>query len=159
VVTTVIVVMGAMALMTQLIGIHTVLGAFVAGVLVGESPILVRHIDAQLRGIVAALFMPIFFGVAGLSADLSGLRGPSMLLLTLCLVLIASVGKFTGAFVGGQIAGLTMKEALALGCAMNARGSTEVIVATIGVATGILSQNLFTMILVMAITTTIAMPP
>src|SRR6516165_9609005 len=61
VVTAILIVMGAMALITHLIGVHTVLGAFVAGILVGESPILTRHIDEQLRGLVVALFMPVFF--------------------------------------------------------------------------------------------------
>jgi hypothetical protein len=76
VVTAILIVMGIMALTTHLIGIHTVLGAFVAGILVGESPILTRHVDAQLRGLVVALFMPIFFSLAGLNADLSLLRQP-----------------------------------------------------------------------------------
>ena len=71
VVTAILVIMGTMALTTHLIGVHTVLGAFVAGILVGESPILTRHIDEQLRGLVVALFMPIFFSLAGLHADLT----------------------------------------------------------------------------------------
>ena len=50
---------------------HTVLGAFVAGILVGQSPILTRHIDEQLRGLIVALFMPVFFGLAGLSANIA----------------------------------------------------------------------------------------
>ena len=53
--------MCAMALTTQLLGVNTVLGAFVAGILIGESPILTRHIDEQLRGLIVALFMPVFF--------------------------------------------------------------------------------------------------
>ena len=71
VVTAILIIMGTMALATHLIGVHTVLGAFVAGILVGESPILTRHIDEQLRGLVVALFMPIFFSLAGLHADLT----------------------------------------------------------------------------------------
>jgi len=66
VVTTILVVTGAMALLTDAIGLHTVLGAFVAGILVGQSPILTRHIDEQLRGLIVGLFMPVFFGLAGL---------------------------------------------------------------------------------------------
>jgi Kef-type K+ transport system membrane component KefB/nucleotide-binding universal stress UspA family protein len=159
VITMILAIMGAMALTTHLIGVHTVLGAFVSGVLVGESPILSRHIDEQLRGLILAFFMPVFFGMAGLSADLTVLRDPSLLLMTVALVLIASLGKFAGAFVGGKVGGLTGSESLALGCAMNARGSTEVIVATIGLSMGALSQNLFSMIVAMAVTTTMAMPP
>jgi nucleotide-binding universal stress UspA family protein len=159
VITTILVIMGLMALTTHFIGVHTVLGAFVAGVLVGESPILSKHIDEQLRGMILAFFMPVFFGVAGLSADLTVLKDPDLALMALGLIAIASIGKFGGAFIGGAIGGLTRREALALGCGMNARGSTEVIVATIGLSMGALSQNLFTMIVAMAVVTTMAMPP
>jgi K+:H+ antiporter len=159
VITTILVIMGVMALTTHFIGVHTVLGAFVAGVLVGESPILSKHADEQLRGLILAFFMPVFFGIAGLSADLSILKDPSLALMALGLIAVASFGKFAGAFIGGEIGGLTRREAFALACGMNARGSTEVIVATIGLSIGALSQNLFTMIVAMAVATTMAMPP
>jgi Kef-type K+ transport system membrane component KefB/nucleotide-binding universal stress UspA family protein len=158
VITTILVIMAAMALTTQLIGVNTVLGAFVAGILIGESPILTRHIDEQLRGIIVALFMPVFFGLSGLSADLTVLKDPGLALLAVGLILIASVGKFTGAFVGGKLGGLSGAESLALGCGMNARGSTEVIVASIGLSMGVLNKNLFTLIVTMAVVTTMAMP-
>ena len=106
VVAAILVVMGSMALITHLIGVQTVLGAFVAGILVGQSPILTKEIDAQLRGITAGLFMPVFFGTAGLHADLTILRDPHLLLLTGAIVLIASVGKTAGAFTGGWFGGL-----------------------------------------------------
>jgi Kef-type K+ transport system membrane component KefB/nucleotide-binding universal stress UspA family protein len=160
VITAILVIMGLMALTTHMIGVHAVLGAFVAGILVGESPILTRHIDEQLRGLIIAFFMPVFFGTAGLSADLTiVLKDPQLLLLTLGLIAIATIGKFGGAFLGSELGGLTRREALALATGMNARGSTEVIVATIGLSMGALSQDLFTMIVTMAIVTTLAMPP
>jgi Kef-type K+ transport system membrane component KefB/nucleotide-binding universal stress UspA family protein len=159
VITTILVVMGIMALITDAIGVHTVLGAFVAGILVGQSPILTRHIDEQLRGLITALFMPVFFGMAGLNADLRVLGNPSLLLLALGFIAIASLGKFSGAFIGGAIGGLTWRESLALGWGMNARGSTEIIVASLGLSMGALSQDLFTIIVAMAVVTTMAMPP
>jgi Kef-type K+ transport system membrane component KefB/nucleotide-binding universal stress UspA family protein len=159
VVTAILIVMGVMALITHALGIHTVLGAFVAGILVGQSPILTRHIDEQLRGLVVALFMPVFFSLAGLNADLSILKDPQPAAFTVGLIAIASVGKFTGAFLGGALGGLSRRESLALGCGMNARGSTEVIVASIGLSIGVISHDLFTMIVTMAIVTTLAMPP
>ena len=67
-----------MALITDAIGVHTVLGAFVAGILVGQSPILTRHIDEQLRGLIVALFMPVFFGLAGLSDQSRRPRRPEL---------------------------------------------------------------------------------
>ena len=159
VITVILLIMIAMALATYLIGMQTVLGAFVAGILIGESPILTRHIDEQLRGLIAALFMPVFFGLSGLGADLTILKDPQMLLLAGGLIVIASVGKFAGAFVGGTLGRLSRGESLALACAMNARGSTEVIVASIGLSAAVFSRNLYTLIVTMAVITTMAMPP
>ena len=96
VITTILVVMGIMSIITYAIGVHTVLGAFVAGILVGQSPILTRHIDEQLRGLIVALFMPVFFGLAGLNADLGILREPS-LLLSLGRIIIATTSGATSA--------------------------------------------------------------
>jgi Kef-type K+ transport system membrane component KefB/nucleotide-binding universal stress UspA family protein len=148
-----------LALLTNAVGVHFVLGAFVAGVLVGQSPILTKRIDSQLRGLIVALFMPVFFATAGLSADLRALAHPDLLLLTAVLIAVASLGKFSGAFLGGRLGGLSYAESLAVGCGMNARGSTEVIVASIGLAMAVLDQRLFTAIVAMAVVTTTAMPP
>ena len=101
-------IMGALALFTQAIGVQTMLGALVAGVLVGESPILSKAIGSQIRAMVAALFAPIFFALAGLSADLTTLLSREVLIATLALVLVASLGKFMGAFLGGALARLTL---------------------------------------------------
>ena len=81
VVTAILVIMIAMALTTHFIGVHTVLGAFVAGILIGESPILTKYIDAQLRGLILAFFMPVFFGIAGLNTDLRILNSAGSFLL------------------------------------------------------------------------------
>ncbi|MGA1834339.1 cation:proton antiporter [Rhizobium wenxiniae] len=155
----IIAIMGAMAIITNAIGVHTVLGAFVAGILVGQSPILTKQIEGQLRALTTALFMPVFFGLTGLHTDLSVLADPSILLLAVGLIVIASVGKFAGAFAGAKISGFSNAEAIALGCGMNARGSTEVIVASIGLSVGVLDERLFSVIVAMAVVTTMAMPP
>ncbi len=125
VITAILLIMGVMATITDLIGVHTVLGAFVAGILIGESPILTRHIDEQLRGLIIAFFMPVFFGTAGLSADLTILKDPSILALTVGLIVIASLGKFGGAFLGGKLGGLTFPESLALGSGMNEHSGSK----------------------------------
>lgn len=159
VITVILLVMLTMALMTELIGVHTALGAFVAGMLVGQSPILTGHIEDQLRGFIVAFFSPVFFAAAGLSMDLSALFDPKLLLFTLAVIGVASIGKFVGAFAGGWLGGLTGAESLGLATALNARGSTEVIIASIGLSMGVLSNQLFTMIVAMAIVTTMIMPP
>ena len=159
VISVILVIMILLALLTDFIGVHTVLGAFVAGIMIGQSPILTQHIEEQLRGLIVALFMPVFFGVAGLSIDLRVLGDPHLLGLTLLVIGIASVGKLGGCYVGSRLARMNHPEALAVGFGMNARGSTEVILATIGLSMGLLSQNLFTIIVLMAVVTTLCMPP
>lgn len=155
----ILVLMFLMAVTTDLIGVHTVLGAFITGVLIGQSPMMTEHIREQLRGVVLALFAPVFFALAGLNVDLTILRDFHKLELAVALILIASFGKLAGCFVGGKIGSLTTREALALAIGMNARGTTEVIVATIGLSIGVLTKDFYTLIVVMAITTTMVMPP
>src|SRR5499427_5111372 len=157
-ITTIVVITGLLALLTDLLGVHFVLGAFIAGLLLGQSPMLTRQLRAQLRGLIVGLFMPVFFTLVGLTIDLSALAQPGFLWLTLGLIALASLGKFLGAFVGGRFGGLTPAESLAVGCGMNARGSTEVIVASIGLQLGALDLHLFTAIVAMAVVTTMAMP-
>ena len=159
VITIILLIMGLFALVTNAIGVHTVLGAFVAGMLIGRSPILTRHIEEQLRGLIVALFMPVFFGLAGLTADLSILKQPSLIGWAAAFIVAASVGKFGGSYIGGRLGNLSNRESLALGCGMNARGSTEVILASLGLAAGALNTTLFTLIVTMALITTLAMPP
>jgi nucleotide-binding universal stress UspA family protein len=158
-ITTILVIAGLMALLTNAIGVSVVLGAFVAGVLIGQSPLLTQRIDAQLRGLIVGLFMPVFFALAGLSTELGALGQRQFLALTAGLIVLASVGKFLGAFLGGRIGGLSYAESFAVGCGMNARGSTEIIVASIGLSMGALNQQLFTAIVAMAVVTTMVMPP
>lgn len=159
VISAILVIMLAMALTTDLIGVHTALGAFMAGLLVGQSPILTEHIEGELRGFIVAFFSPVFFAVAGLGMDLRTLLEPTLLAFTLAIILIASIGKFLGALIGGKLGGLTGLESLALATGLNARGSTEVIIASIGLSMGALSNQLYTMIVAMAVVTTMIMPP
>jgi Kef-type K+ transport system membrane component KefB/nucleotide-binding universal stress UspA family protein len=159
VITAIIVIMLAMSLTTELIGVHTALGAFIAGILVGRSPILTEQIESQIRGFVFAFFSPVFFAVAGLGMDLRTLADSTLAVFTIAIIFVATVGKFSGALIGGRLGGLTGREALALGVGLNARGSTEVIIASIGLAMGALSHQLYTMIVAMAVITTMAMPP
>lgn len=147
------------ALLTNGLGVHTVLGAFLAGMLVGDSPILTGRIGEELRGLIVALFTPVVFGLAGLEMDLKSLAHPSTLAWLGAFIACATLGKFGGALAGGALAGLPLREALAIGCGMNARGSTEVVVATLGLSLGVITPSVFTLIVATAVLTTLAMPP
>ena len=159
VITAIFILMILMSLITDYIGVHTVLGAFVVGILVGQSPILTKHIEQQLRGLIVAFFAPVFFTVAGREIDLTVLKSLYQIKIALLFILIASFGKVVGCYLGGRIGGLGTRESTALAIGMNARGSTEVIVATIGLSLGVLNRDLFTLIVVMAIATTLVTPP
>jgi Kef-type K+ transport system membrane component KefB/nucleotide-binding universal stress UspA family protein len=159
VITAILILMLLMALITDYIGVHTVLGAFVVGILVGQSPILTKHIEEQLRGLIVALFAPVFFAVAGREIDLTILKSWYQIELAVVFILIASFGKVVGCYIGGRLGKLGHRESTALAIGMNARGSTEVIVATIGLSLGVLNRDLFTLIVVMAIATTLVTPP
>jgi Kef-type K+ transport system membrane component KefB/nucleotide-binding universal stress UspA family protein len=159
VITAILLIMLAAALATELFGAHTALGAFLAGILVGQSPILTEHIEDELRGLIIAFFSPVFFAVAGLNMDLRTLMDSTLLGITVAMIGVASLGKFLGAAIGGRVGGLTWLESTALGTALNARGSTEVIIASIGLSMGALSDRLYTMIVAMALVTTMLMPP
>lgn len=159
VITAILLLMFVMALITDYIGVHTVLGAFVVGILIGQSPILTKHIEEQLRGLIVALFAPIFFALAGREIDVTVLRSFYQIKLVVAFILIASFGKVIGCYIGGRLGRLGNRAATALALGMNARGSTEVIVATIGLSLGVLNRDLFTLIVVMAIATTLATPP
>src|SRR5262249_24468012 len=91
--------------------------------------------------------------------DLRTLMDPTLLGFTLAVIGVASVGKFAGALVGGLFSGLSRMEALGTATGLNARGSTEVIVASIGLSMGALNKELYTMVVAMAVVTTLAMPP
>jgi ABC-type branched-subunit amino acid transport system permease subunit len=93
----ILLIMVMMALSTELNGVHTALGAFVAGMLVGRSPILTENIEGELRGFIIAFFSPVFFAVADLGMDLRTLLDPTLLLFTLAVIGVASIGKFLGA--------------------------------------------------------------
>jgi Kef-type K+ transport system membrane component KefB len=125
VITAILLIMLSTALATELVGAHTALGAFVAGILVGQSPILTEHIEGELRGLIIAFFSPVFFALAGLSMDLGTLADFHMLGLTMAMIGVASIGKLLGAVIGGHLGGLTWLEATALATGLNARGSTS----------------------------------
>src|SRR4051812_36745859 len=101
-------------LVTQAIGVEAVLGAFVAGIVLGRSKYqdarVVRHLESATMTVLA----PVFFATAGLRVDLGVLTHGTTLLWTLVVIVVASVGKFAGAFLGGRLAGFPGKEALAL---------------------------------------------
>jgi Kef-type K+ transport system membrane component KefB len=146
---------------THALGLEAVLGAFICGVLLGTA----RRPDhdpawaAPLTTAVMAVLAPLFFATAGLRMDLTTLARPGMAVAAVVMVAVAIAGKFLGAFAGSVLSGLNRWEALALGAGMNARGVIEVIIAMVGVRIGLLSVGMFTIIVLVAVVTSLMAPP
>lgn len=157
--TTLLVVSLLGAALTAAMGIEPVLGAFTAGILVGQAPRFSREAGHALEIITAGFFAPVFFGAAGLKVNLIKLAEPRVFGVCMLVLAIACIGKFVGVYIGARLGRLSHWEALALGSAMNARGAMEIIVATIGLSAGVLTQDMYSIIVVVAIVTSLMAPP
>jgi Kef-type K+ transport system membrane component KefB/nucleotide-binding universal stress UspA family protein len=140
---------------TEWIGIHAVFGAFAVGTIFRQVPSLRPEMVHRLESFVFSVLAPVFFGIVGLRVNLWALGGGSMLLVVLG---VACLGKLLGCTVGSIWGGLRFWEGLSIAVAMNARGAMELVVATIGLSLGILNQQMFSMIVLVAIVTSFMAP-
>lgn len=135
----------------------TIIGAFMAGLFFARIPLPQRFRDS-FSAIAYGIFVPIFFINIGLKANVRLLDKESLWFL-LALVVTSILTKVVGAGIGGIFGGLTMKEATKLGAGMIPRGEVMLIVATLGLAEGIITNNTFSVVIVLVITTTLITPP
>ncbi|MCX5243625.1 cation:proton antiporter [Streptomyces prunicolor] len=144
---------------TTALGLEGVFGAFVCGIMISRygrpDPVLI----GSLRSIVMTVLAPVFFATVGLRVDLTALADPTVLAVAALVLTVAVLGKFAGAYLGARLSRLTGWEALALGAGMNARGVIELIVATVGLQVGILSVEMYTVIVLLAVVTSLMAPP
>lgn len=150
--------LGAAAI-THALGIEAVLGAFVTGILVTQSRHFHREAGHVLELITVSFLAPIFFASAGLKVNLAQLLNPRIFLVGLGVLAIACGGKFIGAYLGARLGSLSHWEGLAMGSGMNARGAMEIIVATIGLSLGVLNPPMYSIIVMVAIVTSLMAPP
>ncbi len=143
----------------QALGLEAVLGAFVAGIMLGRSRFQHEGVLERMESLTMSLFAPLFFATAGLRVDLGLLGDPTVLAWSLVILAVASVAKFVGAFVGARFASLSTREGFALGAGLNARGAMEVVIATVGLGLGVLNDAAYTAIVLMAMATSIMAPP
>ncbi len=140
---------------TERIGVHAVFGAFVAGVVLHQVPRLRKETIVRLESFTFGVLAPIFFGIVGLRVNLWELGGGRMLAL---VIVVACLGKLVGCALGAYWGGLRFWEAASIAVAMNARGAMGIVVATIGLSLGILTPQMFSIIVMMAIVTSFLAP-
>lgn len=149
----------ASALTTEAIGIHALFGAFVAGAMLPHEGAFASGLRERLEDLVVVAMLPIFFAHSGLRTELGLLDSSRDLLLCALVVGVAVVGKLGGVAIAARIVGHPWREAATLGVLMNTRGLMELVVLHVGLDLGVLSPKLFTMMVVMAIVTTVATGP
>jgi Kef-type K+ transport system membrane component KefB len=147
------------ALASEAIGVHALFGAFVLGVVVPRRSDFVRAIIGKMQDLVVVLLLPLFFALTGLRTQIGLLTGASMWGYCGLVLLVAIVGKFGGASVAARASGMSWREAGALGVLMNTRGLVELVILNIGLEIGVISPSLFTMMVIMALVTTIITTP
>lgn len=141
--------------MTEWIGLHFLFGTFLFGALLPREGTerLREEIIGRVSDFNTTLLLPIFFIVAGLKVDLSAIGSAGVVELILVL-LVAITGKFGGAFAGARMHRLPVRESATLATLMNTRGLTELIILSVGLQLGVLDQNLYSIMVVMAVVTT-----
>lgn len=148
------------AALAQALGLEAVFGAFVVGMILGREQTLSAAVHDHIAAISFGVFTPIFFGIAGLKVDARILGDSRLLGITLLVIAVATFGKVLGGYVGGRwIGGRDRWTSLAFGIGMNARGAMEIIIATVGLNLAIISRDMFSIIVVMAMATSLMAPP
>jgi Kef-type K+ transport system membrane component KefB/nucleotide-binding universal stress UspA family protein len=147
------------ALFTESIGIHALFGAFVAGAILPNEGGLAASLGERMETLTVTLFLPLFFAYSGLRTDVGLLNQTSDWLFALAIVAVATAAKFGASALAARFSGSNWREAAAIGVLMNTRGLMELIVLNIGLDLGVISPTLFTILVLMALVTTVATTP
>ena len=157
VLTTSIVIALLFAVGAEMMGLAGIVGAYLAGLMIGMTSFQ-NEVFEGVEHVGYAFFIPFFFVSIGTAADISGLTG-NMVTFTVLMLVVAVITKIVGCGTGAFLSGLTFQESLGVGVGMVARGEVALIVAKIGLDSGLITEDLFTSMVVVAIATTVATPP
>lgn len=159
VVATVLVLVLLSAAVTEIIGIHALFGAFLMGAIMPKEASFVRLITDKLEDVTILFLLPIFFAYAGLRTQIGLLDSPYLWGLTGLVVAVACLGKFGGSALAARACGLTWRESSAIGILMNTRGLMELVILTLGLQMGVITDAVFAMMVIMALVTTAMTSP
>ncbi|MFW0790732.1 cation:proton antiporter [Gordonia sp. CPCC 205333] len=141
---------------TDAMHLEAALGAFLAGILVGKRG---TGVITPLQTVTTAVLAPVFLAGAGLHLDITDLGDPQTLIWGAVVLVVAIVAKFAAAYLGARVGGLPHWEAASLGAGLNARGAVEIIIATVGLNLGIFNPQVYMVVVLLAITTSIMAGP
>lgn len=146
------------AYITNVIGIHPIFGAFLMGITLPRKTRLAEFLRSMDQANVV-LFLPLYFVYSGLRTRIDLISAPSLWLICLLILVIACTGKIGGGAFSMRFMGETWRDSFSLGLLMNTRGLVELIVLNIGLDLGVLSPTLFSMLVIMALVTTMITLP
>lgn len=147
------------AMTTYKIGIFAIFGGFMLGVLVHDEPAFVSAWRKKVGSFVTVFFLPIFFTYTGLRTSIGSLDTIELWCWCLLLITLATLGKFGASYFAARINGLSKNESTVIGVMMNTRALMELIVINIGLDLGVISHTVFTMLVIMAIFSTVITTP
>jgi len=147
------------AFATEQIGIHAIFGAFVAGTVLPRREQVRAEIHERLEPPVLTLLLPIFFVVVGVSTRVDLLDSAYLWGITALVIVTAIAGKWGGSMIAARAVGENWRDAAAIGILMNTRGLTELIILTVGLELGVITTELFTIMVLMALVTTLMATP
>lgn len=147
------------AYFAELIGIHVLFGAFLAGVIMPANARFKELMTYKLEDVSAMILLPIFFAITGLRTQIGLLNDSNLWVLCIVIIAIAVAGKLGGSTLTARLVGQTWKDSWSIGALMNTRGLMELVVLNIGYDMGILSAELFAIMVLMALATTFMTSP
>jgi Kef-type K+ transport system membrane component KefB len=148
----------AAGLTTEIIGVHALFGAFLAGTIIPPGS-LRTFCKERFEGVAAGLLLPLFFVFTGLRTQIQLLNSASLWLIAAAVIGAAVLGKLGGSMLAARWSGMKWRDSFALGALMNTRGLMELIVLNIGYDLGILSSEIFAILVLMAVATTLMTAP
>ena len=149
----------ASAYVTELIGIHALFGAFLLGAVMPKGTAFVRALTEKLEDFTVVFLLPIFFAYTGLKTQIGVLDSPAMWGFCGLIILTACLGKFGGSTLAARAVGMPWREAGAIGILMNTRGLMELVILNVGRELGVITDAVFAMMVIMALTTTALTTP
>lgn len=155
----VLVVVLAAGWVTDSLGIFSVFGGFVAGLSMPQFPVFQRQVKERLLDFNVVFLLPLFFTYSGLNTRMTGITSAALLIPLILIIAVSFAGKYGGCTLAVRALGFSWGEASAMGGLMNARGLMELIIINVGLAYGIISQDLFSILAIMAVVTTAMAAP
>ncbi len=144
---------------TEWLGVHALFGAFFAGVMMRKEGPFAESVREKLRPLVVVLLIPLFFAFTGLRTSIGLINGSAMILYCGLVFAVAVAGKLGGSMMAARVMGTAWRDAAAIGILMNTRGLIELVILNIGLDIGVLTKPLFSIMVVMAVGTTLMTTP